>query len=74
MTEAGVHIPCHPERSEGPLKPWVGANQGMLMNLHGSCLCGSVTYEVKDGRLQAGDLLVHFAVPFRQWYEDQVHT
>lgn len=32
-------------------------------------------YSVADGRLRgAGDLLVHFAHPFRQWYDDIVET
>jgi hypothetical protein len=34
-----------------------------------------ITYQVKSGELIADDnLLVHFALPVRQWYEDLQHT
>jgi hypothetical protein len=34
-----------------------------------------VTYRVLNGQLQAAeDLLVHFALPVRQWYDNLVHT
>jgi hypothetical protein len=34
-----------------------------------------VTYTVKNGKLIAPpELVVHFSVPFKQWYDDQIHT
>ena len=31
-------------------------------------------FRVGDGELQAEDCLVHFALPFRRWYDDLVET
>ncbi len=31
-------------------------------------------FGVVDGELRAPDWLVHFALPFRHWYDDLVHT
>ena len=31
-------------------------------------------FGVVDGELRAPDWLVHFALPFRRWYDDLVHT
>ncbi len=35
----------------------------------------TVRYSIEDGQLQQdGDGIVHFALPFRQWYDDIVET
>ena len=31
-------------------------------------------FRVRDGELQAQECLVHFALPFRRWYDDLVET
>ena len=31
-------------------------------------------FRVRDGELRAEDCLVHFALPFRRWYDDLVET
>ena len=31
-------------------------------------------FSVRAGELQAEDALVHFALPFRRWYDDLVET
>jgi hypothetical protein len=33
-----------------------------------------VTYTIESGKLIAPDVLIHFALPFRHWYDDLVHT
>jgi hypothetical protein len=33
-----------------------------------------VTYSIRNGRLVADPLLVHFLVPLRAWYDDLVYT
>lgn len=33
-----------------------------------------VTYAIDNGELVAPDALVHFALPFRQWYDNLIHT
>ena len=30
--------------------------------------------EIRDGSLHANDGVVHFPIPFREWYDDQIHT
>lgn len=35
---------------------------------------GALHGRVRDGALQAEDALVHFALPFRRWYDDLVET
>ena len=34
----------------------------------------TVRLEVKNGRVRAGDLLVHFPLPFARWYDDLLFT
>lgn len=34
----------------------------------------AVSYTIKNGELNAGDDLVHFALPFNQWHDDLIHT
>ncbi len=31
-------------------------------------------FRIRDGQLQAQECLVHFALPFRRWYDDLVET
>ena len=33
-----------------------------------------IAYQVRDGELLVPDLLVHFSLPLRHWYDDIVHT
>ncbi len=33
-----------------------------------------VSYRVESGSLVAPDSIVHFSLPFRQWYDDVIHT
>src|SRR5262245_52105677 len=31
-------------------------------------------YAIESGKLKAASVLVHFALPFRRWYDDLIHT
>jgi hypothetical protein len=34
----------------------------------------TMTYAIVSGALQAAPGVVHFALPFRRWYDDLIHT
>jgi hypothetical protein len=34
----------------------------------------AIGYAIESGELKAADSLVHFALPFRRWYDDLIHT